>query len=154
LLHPEIGELVIYGCVLPWGGSSWRGRPSAGGAAFSAAVGAYRKDWNRLRLAFPKSTLVVAGDFNQSLVDWHYYGSKRQRQILEAALAEVGLTAATAEDGDPIARDSAPCACIDHICISASNDIHIKNRIRWPESAKPNKKLSDHFGVAVEVSVR
>ena len=55
------------------------------------------------------------GDFNQVLVDSQYYGSKKNRRELESALQDTGLMALTSGKNDPIARDSTPCACIDHI---------------------------------------
>jgi endonuclease/exonuclease/phosphatase family metal-dependent hydrolase len=152
ILHPEIGEVVVHACVLPWGGSEWQGYHSRGGLAFEMALDMYSRDWLSLRDEFPDSTLVVAGDFNQSLVERHYYGSNRQRALLEAALESVGLVAVTAGEGDPVARDSAPYACIDHICISSSPSAMIGPTIRWPETARPDLRLSDHFGVAVECS--
>jgi hypothetical protein len=66
--HPDVGEIIVFGCVLPWTGSNWKGIASAGGASFAAALEEYRRDWERLRSAFPDAVLVVAGDFNQSLV--------------------------------------------------------------------------------------
>ena len=149
--HPKLGTFIVFSCVLPWHGSTWRGIPSRDSEAFSAALEMYSKDWQRARNAFPKATLVVAGDFNQSLVDWHYYGSRKQRGLLEKAIADNMMTVATAGDFDPIARDSAPCACIDHICISKLPDHFAWKTVRWPEMPRPNKKLSDHFGVAVTI---
>lgn len=149
-LHPEVGHVVIYGCVLPWIGSTWRGIPAASGEAFLAALGEYSRDWERLRARFPESLLVVAGDFNQSMVDWHYYGSNRQRAALEDALAASGLRALTAGEGDPIARDSAPRACIDHICVSDVSGLETWT-FRWPDAPDPDPSLSDHFGVAADV---
>ena len=152
--HKDLGEVVIFGCVLPWGGSKWRGISSVGGAAFAAALDLYRRDWDRLRAAFSSAVLVVAGDFNQSVVDWHYYGSRRQRELLESASAGAGLLAVTAGTGDPVAREAAPHACIDHICVTDSPDIRVGKTTRWPQTSKPSLRLSDHFGVAVELSRR
>ncbi len=103
----------------------------------------------KLRSAFPDAVHVVAGDFNQSLADRHYYGSRAQRAHLEAALAECVLVAMTAGGRDPIARDSAPYACIDHICISESPGLEAARTFRWPDAATPDRRLSDHFGVGV-----
>lgn len=146
----EMGELVVYGCVLPWS-TAWHGIPAANGAAFEAALSDMAADWLRLRARFPQASLVVAGDFNQSLTAHHYYGSKRKRALLEAALGDTGLVALTSGEGDPIARDSAPCACIDHICIPASSGWVATKTQRWPEAPAPVRSLSDHFGVAVDL---
>lgn len=153
--HPDIGEIVVYATVLPWGGSTWRGIESAGGAAFEAALNTYVRDWQNIRSAFPNALRVIAGDFNQDLAPYHYYGSKRQRKLLESGLAEAGVIARTAEANDPIEwKPAQRYACIDHICTSESIGVHVGSTIRWPESGKPDPRLSDHFGVAIELSRR
>jgi endonuclease/exonuclease/phosphatase family metal-dependent hydrolase len=40
-------------------------------------------------------------------------------------------------------------ACIDHICVSQRQNVKLAKTERWPDAPKPNKKLSDHFGVSV-----
>jgi len=151
--HPDIGEIVVYATVLPWGGSSWHGKQSAGGEAFSAALKAYAGDWQKLRAAYPNALHVVAGDFNQDLAPYHYYGSKDQRELLKSELATAGMVALTAGANDPIDWDPGQRhACIDHICISESPGLRIGDTIRWPDAGRPDPRLSDHFGVAVELS--
>lgn len=153
--HPDIGEMVVYATVLPWGGSKWRGFASADGVAFAEALNTYVGDWQKLRAAFPNSLHIVAGDFNQDLAPYHYYGSKKQRELLESTLTapNIRMTALTAEANDPIDWDPKQRhACIDHICVSQSPGLRVGNTVRWPESGKPDPSLSDHFGVAVELS--
>ena len=153
--HPELGEIVVYAMVLPWGGSKWREYESVNGAAFAAALNTYVSDWHKLRTEFPNALHVVAGDFNQDLASYHYYGSKRQRELLESSLNAPGInmTALTAGANDPINWDPKQrYACIDHICISESPRLQIGKTLRWPESGKPAYELSDHSGVAVELS--
>ena len=111
----------------------------------------YREDWKRLKEMFPKAVLIVAGDFNQDLAPRHYYGSRDQRKALRDALEEAKLDAATADDSDPIAKHSAPHACIDHICVTRSAGLTTTNPLRWPDEPAPVSRLSDHFGVAVDV---
>ncbi len=149
--HPLFGTVVVYALVLPWAGSQWRGIPSRGGAAFASALAAYQSDWEQLQEVYPKALHIVAGDFNQSLADWHYYGSMRNRSKLELALDESNLQAVTSGVGDPIARDSSPCACIDHICISKRAGESVISTERWPDTNKPDKRLSDHFGVLIKL---
>ena len=150
--HPDFGEIVVYAMVLPWGGSLWRGIPSRGGAAFAAALAAYRCDWEQLQKAFPDAIHIVAGDFNQSLVSRHYYGSNRNREVLEKAIDACNMMTVTAGENDPVARDSSPNACIDHTCISKQSGLDISTTQRWPDLPKPEKRLSDHFGVVVELA--
>ena len=146
------GELILFGTVLPWT-NAWRGIPGVGGQAFEAALALQKRDWLCLKQDFPNATLILAGDFNQDLAHSHYYGSRRKRSLLENALAEANLIALTSGGNDPIARDSAPMACIDHICISAGSGLVLDSTTRWPNSARPIPGLSDHFGVSVKLEV-
>ncbi len=111
----------------------------------------YQSDWKKLQKAYPDAIHIVAGDFNQSLADWHYYGLKQNRLKLEVALEENNLQAITSGFGDPVARDSSPHACIDHICISKKVGTNVVATMRFPDAEKPDKRLSDHFGVVVEL---
>ncbi len=151
--HPKLGSIIIYALVLPWIGSKWQGIPSQGGAAFAAALATYQSDWQKLKLSYPKALHVIAGDLNQSLADWHYYGSAQNRSKLELALKESSLHPLTSGSNDPIARDSSPHACIDHICISKNKTMKIISTVRFPNTDEPDKKLSDHFGVLVELDI-
>jgi endonuclease/exonuclease/phosphatase family metal-dependent hydrolase len=133
-------------------GSSWRGLPSKGGVAFEEALAVQKADWARLREAHPNEELFVMGDFNQDLVGSRYYGSVKNRKNLEAALNETGLVALTGGDMDPVYRESAPCACIDHVCARADSKWRVMSTERWPDAEKPVRNISDHFGIAVELA--
>ncbi len=149
--HPQIGVIIVYALVLPWIGSPWRGIASCDGAAFASALALYQSDWEKLQKAYPDAMHIVAGDFNQSLADWHYYGSKQNRLRLEVALKKNNFQAITSGMNDPVARDSSPHACIDHICISKELATSVVTTMRFPDTQKPDKRLSDHFGVVVEL---
>ena len=152
--HPEIGEVTVYATVLPWIGSAWRDIEAAGGAAFEAALNTYTTDWQKLRAAFPNALHVVAGDFNQDLAPYHYYGSKIQRAVLQDALVAAHMKAVTGGLNDPVGTDIANRhACIDHICISDSPAVQVIKTTRWPGAGKPDLQLSDHFCLAVDLTV-
>lgn len=156
-VFPEVGKpFVVYGTVLPWLGSNWQGHAAKNGVAFSEALRVQAADWKKLRLDYPNDEFFLLGDFNQDLVSTvpKYYGSIANRQRLEAALDDAGLIALTAGDGDPIRRDSAPCACIDHICARRDSVWQAHSAVRWPAEPTPPKRLSDHFGVAVKFAAR
>jgi endonuclease/exonuclease/phosphatase family metal-dependent hydrolase len=147
---PDHGDpFLIYGTVLPWTGSPWREHPSAGGIAFRESLAVQRADWLALREAHSHSELFVMGDFNQDLVTPRYCGSRANRSSLEAALADAGLVALTGGERDPIRRDSPACACIDHIAARTDSRWRASATKRWPETERPEKWLTDHFGVAV-----
>ncbi len=149
-VFPKDGDpFLVYGTVLPWVGSKWHDYPSAGGIAFTEALKVQVADWHRMRHKYPDDELFVLGDFNQDLVHPRYYGSKTNRAALVAALNECGLVAITEGDGDPIRRDLKDFACIDHICALSGSRWKPEKTERWPNVAKPEKWLSDHFGVAV-----
>lgn len=151
-IKPESGTpFIVFGTVLPWIGSNWQEHPAAGGVAFREALAVQSADWLRLRREFPEEEFFVLGDFNQDLVKTppRYYGSRANRAALEAALSDAGLVALTAADGDPIRRDSPPCACIDHICARRDSKWSAEPATRWPDAPKPERGLTDHFGVSV-----
>jgi len=147
--HPD-EPFVVFGTVLPWLGSSWRDVPAEQGESFRAALALQLDDWKQLRSRFPREALFVLGDFNQDLAHSHYYGSRLNKEYLKRALVEAGLTALTAAYDDPVRQRSADCACIDHICLSEGARWQPVHTICWPFGPKPEKWLTDHFGVAVE----
>lgn len=149
----EIAPFVVFGTVLPWRGDKWRGFSSAGGVAFAEALKVQLADWRKLRAEFPEDEFFVLGDFNQDLAAEHYYGSKVSRAALTDALDAIGCTALTGGEGDPIVRDSAPFACIDHICARRDSCWTARAAQRWPDSPQPVRALSDHFGVSIEFSL-
>jgi len=151
--HPE-EPFSVYGTVLPWLGSAWRNVAAAHGEAFRAALELQLEDWKKLRARSPREALFVLGDFNQDLAHTHYYGSRQNREHLKRALAEAGLTALTAGHDDPVHQRSAPYACIDHICLSDEAAWQPVHTVCWPFGPKPEKWLSDHYGVAVECELK
>ena len=145
------GSLVLYGLVLPWGGDK-RTSDNGNFKAYQLALLEIKLDLMRLKAEYPNSSLVVAGDFNQSLVDVPYYGSKMKRASLESTFQEIGLIALTSGEKDPIYRDSKPYACIDHIFISKNDGWNLEFTERWPDAPNLEKAPSDHFLVSVNLS--
>ncbi len=155
ITSPTGSPFLVHGTVLPWIGSTWRDHPSAGGVAFREALSLQIEDWMQLRRVYPADEIFVLGDLNQDLVGSpHYYGSRENRDAVEYALARAGLTALTAGDADPVRRDSAPCAGIDHICARRDSTWRASRTERWPELPVPQPSLSDHFGVSVLLTPR
>lgn len=146
----DLGEIILYGTVLPWN-TDPRAKESSSYEAFAGALVVQKSDWLKIRRDFPNAMLIVAGDFNQDLVDKHFYGSKKKRIALESALKECELSPLTAGTNDPIARDSYPRANIDHIFMTSRLAWSVEKTSRWPESPQPVKSLSDHFGIKVEI---
>lgn len=145
--------VVVYGTVLPWLGSSWRGHPGAGGVAFAAALEAQLADWLHLRERYRDCDFILAGDFNQDLAIRHHYGSRRNQQVLRSALDTAGLQCLTSGDQDPVWRGTGGYrATVDHICANpelAARALHPASC--WPAGRDPQASRSDHFGVVVQV---
>ena len=154
VLPPHGAPLIVYGTVLPWLGSRWRGIPGKDGRAFAAALACQESDWKKLQESHHGHDLIVAGDFNQDLSDTHYYGSAVNRLSLAEALTRAGLAAVTGGAADPVRLASPTRACIDHVCISKTSTWKIRAAIRWPDLPHPDPSLSDHFGIVIEFSSR
>jgi hypothetical protein len=139
---------IVYGTVLPWLGSPWRGVPAAKGAAFAAALAVQSSEWQSLQ---HEGHLCVAGDLNQDLLaDGHYYGSARNRADLESSLAAAALTCPTAIPQDLVRRHTGNAAAgTDHICLSRGLSLTPDSELVWPSAAERTPRLSDHFGASV-----
>ena len=148
-IHPTLGRITLFACVLPWSSDKWREIPTKNGRAFSTALDLYRSDWKKIRETFPDDLFFLAGDFNQNLTRHHYYGSAIQKKSLERVLLEEGLVPLTAYENDPVDLDCHPYACIAHICINQKSGLKLIASERWPETAKPDRALSDHYGIVV-----
>ena len=81
-------------------------------SCFCAAVASQAEEWRELRGDPDGCTLVVAGDFNQSVPYEKWYGSKKGETAVNSALQDLGLLCLT--DGNcPLERRPR----IDHICV-------------------------------------
>jgi len=146
-------DWYVYGTVLPWL-SDKRRHPVVGSAAFIAALKDQESDWASIRAADPKARLLVAGDFNQDLLDeGHYYGSRKGRQALQITLERAGLACVTGGASDPVARHDPRHASIDHVCILRDSGITVTGMTVWPKAGQLGSRLSDHYGVTVLLNV-
>ena len=142
----------VYGTVLPWH-SDKRRVPLIGSAAFIAALKEQESDWARIQATDPKARLLVAGDFNQDLLDeGHYYGSDSRRRALQGALEQTGLTCVTGGAADPVARQIPGHASVDHVCIPLDTRITVTGMTVWPSTEQLRRGLSDHYGVTVSLN--
>lgn len=124
--------------------------PTAGGAAFSAALDAQLTDWRSLQRYNPYYDFILAGDLNQDLGMSHYYGSRKNRSILQTALLTANLRCLTAAAYDPVPKHAPSHASIDHICVSKWLT-PAGAAVSWPTAIMPQRDLSDHFGVLVKL---
>jgi endonuclease/exonuclease/phosphatase family metal-dependent hydrolase len=140
------GSVVVYGTVLPWlSDSRW---PERGFRAFERALTQQFTDWRQLQRDYFGVPLVVAGDFNQDLAPFHYYGSGRGKRLLGQTLADAELHVATGGPLDPLLGYPRR-ASIDHICATRQFRA-VRNPVVWPAPERVGKALTDHFGVLVD----
>jgi endonuclease/exonuclease/phosphatase family metal-dependent hydrolase len=147
-VHPAGRDpFVVFGTVLPWTSDRWRGL--RGVDAFVEAVAVQRADLQRLRAENPRSDFIWAGDFNQHLGEGARYWSSRNHALLVETLDELGLSCLTS-DPDPVAKVAPARRSVDHICVALADRWARGSVAVWPVSATPDRRLSDHYGVAVD----
>ena len=139
-------EAVVVGTVLPWL-SDGRDQARRGARAFRERLDAQSADWRRLATASPGG-LVVAGDFNQDLLDGgHYYGSAAGRRALRDTLATCGLDGLTTGQRNPLERGPG-LASVDHIFATGLALAPGTRTVAFPEPGTLTPGLTDHYGVA------
>src|SRR5579871_312771 len=133
-------NIVVVGTVLPWSSDElW---PGVNG--FCASLALQTVEWRTLRGRLNSSTLVVAGDFNQSIPHERWYGFKKGAEALKGAFQELDLMCLT-QGKCPLT--SGPR--IDHICISRSSlDLRRLPQVGvWAIPCINDKPATDHSGV-------
>jgi endonuclease/exonuclease/phosphatase family metal-dependent hydrolase len=139
LASTSMGQVVVFGTVLPWLGDKER-------SSFSDEVTRQSEDWNRLLSAFAGRHLCVAGDFNVNLGGPHYYGSRVGREALGHALRDTGLTPLTTYEY--VNQPDVDYGLIDHVAVSRDLAAS-KHEVRSWSKTRDGIALSDHHGVVV-----
>jgi len=103
-IETPIGDLIVYGTVIPYHGARWPYGTKRNWDAHYAAIAVQGAEWGRLRQKYPSSGMCVAGDFNQNRTGAYKYGSKWGRKLLDLALEENGLTCVT-QLGHPLTEE-------------------------------------------------
>ena len=146
-------DWYVYGVVLPWHGDKRRS-PVMGKEGFMEALDEQASESVRIQATHPKARLLVAGDFNQDLLDdGHFYGSRARRRVLQDALERAELECVTGGSTDPVARQNEGQASIDHVCIPRDRGVTVTSMAVWPSTAQLRCGLSDHHGVVVSLNV-
>ena len=135
----SIGEVTVVGVCIPWYGSRTEpGRGQERKARWEDHE-QYLAGLAEVLARIPKERLIVAGDFNQIVG----LGSRAPRRLRSALLGALeGMTIATSDvvfDG----RRS-----IDHIALSADLMARPAGAV---SNAHGEKRLSDHFGIVVDM---
>ncbi|MDL2232514.1 endonuclease/exonuclease/phosphatase family protein [Ruminococcaceae bacterium OttesenSCG-928-L11] len=127
-VEAPFGSLLVYGAIIGIFGNR--------NASFSEDLACITKDV--ALLAKSKKPLLICGDYNMTFSD-NYYFTARGREMIEEMLLTNGLTLLTR---------SLP-ECIDHIALSESV---AKGFSVYCSEWNQSKRLSDHKGVAVELT--
>ena len=147
-VESPIGNLIVYGTVIPYHGARPYGTARNWDAHY-AAIATQGADWGRLKRKYPADGLCVAGDLNQNRTGGHKYGTKWGRKLLDLALNENGLTCVTQLD-HPLAQKLSSkdrellSHGIDHICLSRSWASRALEIGIWPGTSDSSEYLSDH----------
>ena len=142
--QPGQSDLVVVGTVLPWPND----RQWPGATGFCEALDGQAGEWERLRGTPDTSTLVVAGDFNQSVPYVRYFGSTKGATALLETLTAQGLFCLT-PGIDPLTDTPR----IDHICISRSGfrPPFLPRIDTWKVPRIGEKPITDHAGVSADL---
>lgn len=133
------GNLLVYGSIITYAQDKGLDGQSKLWREHYKAIEAHEMDWKKLsKLGLP---LCAAGDFNETLCDTRWYGTKKGRAMLENAIDNSGMECLTKEYK------------IDHICLSrewANNAV----AHRWSPPVVDTKPVSDHDGYHCDLMFR
>jgi endonuclease/exonuclease/phosphatase family metal-dependent hydrolase len=139
---PE-GPVLVCGVVLPWIGDKTRdGVP--------AVMNRLVPYWSELKKTHG-APLVVAGDFNVNLGGPHYYGANASKDAVRSGLTDLGLEAVT--DFERTRSHLPEHGLVDHIAVPSHLASGSSIARLWERHDADGLRLSDHHGVAVDVSL-
>ncbi|MGE0309815.1 MAG: endonuclease/exonuclease/phosphatase family protein, partial [Acidimicrobiia bacterium] len=139
-----LGEIVMFGTVLPWHTDQGPDPavPKRNWEEFARIVPLQGAEWRELRTRYPSATFVVAGDLNHNLGGPHYYGYKAGRALLRDALAASSLVCYT--NSDEFRFEGLAHPPIDHVCASFPDRVSIASRVEaWEKESEAGVRLSD-----------
>lgn len=139
----SIGEVRVVGVCIPWFGSRTEARRESNRKNRWEDHETYLVGLIKVLKELPSERLIVMGDFNQ-IIGPDSRAPKRLQRLLQDAFRP-SVRIATSE------VDFEGLRSIDHIGIS--EDLLVESTYVL-SNAHDERKLSDHYGVAAEVSVR
>ena len=154
VVDAPFGELIVYGCVIPWANEpELTNRDSATmWQAHAETIDQIDDDLRTIEDAHPGVPIVVAGDFNQDRDGSGWYGTHAVRDQLTEVLARHDLACLTCDD--VVASGLLESQhLIDHICASTSLAQNATMSC-WEATDRDDVRLSDHPTVAVDLSAR
>ncbi|MDD2721942.1 MAG: endonuclease/exonuclease/phosphatase family protein [Gallionella sp.] len=155
-LSTPLGELMVYGTIIPYHGYKGKAGTSAAWQEHYNAIERQGSDWTRIGQE-ARLPLIVAGDFNQTRDgSSRTYGTKYGRLLLSEQLDKSGLACITTEnfaDNGKLKKDPAKDRArnnVDHICVTA-NVFEVAAVGAWDHFTDEGVYLSDHNGVYVDL---
>jgi hypothetical protein len=147
------GDLLVYGTVLPWHSDPGPSEVTqVNWSEYKRVVPIQGAEWLALRQQHPEHTLIVAGDFNQSLGERHYYGGVELRKLLERQCAAADLEVLTGLTHQQVPLAHPP---IDHVAVAPARGTraHVHHVTGWEGAWSGRGRLSDHSAVVVDVQL-
>ena len=139
----SVGEVAVIGVCIPWSGSRTEARRGAERRRRWQDHEQYLVGLTEVLERVDARRLIVMGDFNQAIGQ----GSRARRE-LRLALQEAFAPNLRIVTSDLVFQGR---KSIDHIALSADWAVDSVDAI---SNIHEDRKLSDHFGVAADVSVR
>jgi endonuclease/exonuclease/phosphatase family metal-dependent hydrolase len=131
------GSLIVYGTIIAYHGRGvWEGTFKTWEKHYQDIQLQGAEWFNLSKLNLP---LCVAGDFNETLTNKKWYGTKNGRQMLEDQLLKSNL--------DCLTKDYR----IDHICVSKNFIKEFKVNYWEAPLNEDHKPVSDHQGYIVDL---
>jgi hypothetical protein len=148
--HPE-GPLLVYGSIIAYAGYKGPDGKSRMWEEHYRYVEWHGREWKRLRAEFSGHRLIAGGDYNQNRDGARWYGTRKGRDLLTAALANAGLKCVTEEDfvkvGKLLDRHT-----VDHLCMDETLAARVIGVDAWERTRADGMRLSDHSGILVDVA--
>ena len=139
----SVGKVRVVGVGIPWFGSRTEARRGANRKNRWEDHEEYLVWLTEALKSLPSERLIVMGDFNQVIGKGSRAPERLQRLLQEAFPPSIRIVTSQVEHEG---RRS-----IDHIALS--DDLSVESTFVL-SNAHDGKELSDHFGVAVELSLR
>ena len=139
----SVGEVAVIGICIPWFGSRTEARRGAERRRRWEDHEEYLAGLREVLERVDARRLIVMGDFNQAIGQGSRAPRALQLALQEAFNANLRIVTADLEFQGR--------KCIDHIALSADWAVDSVDAI---SNVHERRKLSDHFGVAAEVSVQ
>ncbi len=84
----RLGQLIVYGTVLPWKDDEF-----SGWSKHHSVIEQQAAEWLALRKQYPNTPLCIAGDFNSDMGSGSRYGTKQGVTALRRGLESVDIQA-------------------------------------------------------------